>query len=108
MACGCQSTTTEPEPAAARPLLFAGEVDPSAAEAERLTAQLARLDAPACRQTRLRLVPDMAHELFVRSTSTALRAEQAPDIGDPSYLASETARARHPEVHDRLRAGLVA
>jgi len=107
-AAGCQSTTPEAEPAAARPLLFAGEVDPSAAEAERLTAQLARLDAPACRQTRLRLVPDLAHELFVRSTSPALRAEAAQALGAGSYLASEAARARAPEVHDRLRAGLVA
>ena len=107
-AAGCQSTTPELEAGAPRPLLFAGEVDPSASEAERLTAQLARLDAPACRQTRLRLVPDLAHELFVRSTSPALRSEAAQALGDPSYLASEAARARSPEVHDGLRAGLVA
>jgi hypothetical protein len=105
---GCQSTTPEPTPSAARPLLFAGEVDPGAAAAERLTAQLARLDAPACRQTRMRLVPDLAHELFVRSSSPALRGEAAQALSDPAYLASEAARARAPEVHDGLRARLVA
>lgn len=104
---GCQSTTPEPEAPAARPLLFAGQVDPSAAEAERLTAQQARLDAPSCRETRLRQVPDLAHELFVRSTSPALRAEAARALRDPSYLASEAARGRAPEAHDRLRLALV-
>lgn len=103
---GCQSTTPA-EPSAPQPLLFTSEVDPSGPESERLTAQLARLDAPACRQTRLRQAPDLAHELFVRSTSPALRAEAARSLEDTSYLVSEAARARSPEAHDLLRAGLV-
>ncbi|MBL4847088.1 MAG: hypothetical protein JKY65_16330, partial [Planctomycetes bacterium] len=103
---GCQAST----PAASAPpeaLLFTSAIDPSSADVERSIAQLARLDAVACRATRLALLPDLAHELFVRSPQASLRAEAVAALKDPGYRASQAARAAPPEAHDRLRAAFV-